>query len=493
MASHRIQLLLLVLALCLVSSMGCRMARQVRDPEYAEVLHSVQRANSLTNPTAQAVPAVAPELTGPQPVERLIPIALAQNPEVQAARKRVDAAAHQVPVAASLPDPMVNATAFPAPIQTAAGQQEASLGMNQKLPFYKKLDTAAGAAEAHANFERAQLATIELATIAQVRKAYFELYYLQHAIAINQQEQEELAKIRDAANARYKTTLTSQQDVLRAELELSNAENEAIRLRQLLTSGQARLARVLHVSPDTPLRALDELSPEEAPRDLSWLEERAVAARPELHAQLAALARDRRKAQLARLDYVPDLTVGAQWIDISTAGISPVQNGRDAVLLTAGVNLPLYRKRIDSSVKSAEAQAVATAREYDALRDSTLEQVADLFAQAQSQQDMLLLFRDDILPKARQTYEVSSSAYSVGQVDFLQLIDNFRELLRYELGYRRLQASLRQTLAELERVIGGNLPATNQSTPEIPEPVGVGDTGPEENDSSGESSRLPEP
>jgi outer membrane protein TolC len=68
---------------------------------------------------------------------------------------------------------------------------------------------------------------------------------------------------------------------------------------------------------------------------------------------------------------------------------------------------------------------------------------------------MLTLFQEDILPKARQTLEVSSRAYNVGEVDFLQLIDNWQELLRYEVMYRRLEASLRQTLAELERVVGG--------------------------------------
>ena len=110
-------------------------------------------------------------------------------------------------------------------------------------------------------------------------------------------------------------------------------------------------------------------------------------------------------------------------------------------------------------MRSAEAKAVTAARQYDSLRDGTLEEVTDLFARAKSQQDMLTLFQDDILPKARQTLNVSIPAYNVGEVDFLQLLDNWRELLRYEVMSRRLQASLRQTLAELEQAVGGfNLP-----------------------------------
>jgi outer membrane protein, heavy metal efflux system len=492
MADRR-TIFLMIIALTVAT--GCRSARQIRDPEYAEMVHAVQQADCSPAPAAAAVPPIGTGLSGPQPVEQLIPIALAQNPQVQAARKRLEAAAHQVPVAASLPDPMLGVTGFPAPVQTAAGQQEFALAFNQKLPFYKKLQTASCAAESQANVARAQLAAVELATIEQVQMAYYELYYLQQANDITKIEQQELTRIRDAANGRYKATLTSQQDVLRAELELSNTENELIRLRQQLDSARAMLARVLHVSPQTELQAVDEVLPEEAPRDLAWLEEQAVAARPELHVQLAALARDRQKAQLARLESVPDLTLGATWIDVSTAGISPVRNGNDAVLLTAGINLPLYRNRIDSSVKSMEAQAVATAREYDALRDGTVEQVADLFARAQSQQDMLVLLREDILPKARQTYEVSNSAYSVGEVDFLQLIDNFRQLLRYELSYARLEASLRQTLAELERVVGGPLSAGVDAAPapELPSPADDAAPSPEELVPANGAIRLPQP
>jgi outer membrane protein TolC len=297
---------------------------------------------------------------------------------------------------------------------------------------------------------------VELATIENVKKAYYELYFIQQATSVTEAERDLLVQIRDAANARYRAALTSQQDVLRAELEISQIENDLIRLRQQLDSAQAKLARQLHVAPQTKVRALDHLSGEALPQDREWLERQAVAARPELHAQLAALQRDRQGAQLARLDYVPDLTLGMNWIDVADTGISPVTNGRDAFLVTAGVNLPIYRKRLDSNVRSAEAKAVATAREYDALRDATLEQVLDLFAQVRSQQELLALFEQDILPKARQTLEVSSRAYDSGEVDFQTLLDNFRQVLRYEISYRRIEASLHQTLAELERVVGGH-------------------------------------
>lgn len=447
------------ITLCLVGTTllltGCKTSQPVIDPEYAHVLDSQHQAWNSPEPVAAATNQVLSYLAGPHPVEDYVQFALGQNPDIQAARKRMEAFAHQVPVAASLQDPMAGMTFFPAQVETAAGQQQFALSASQKVPWFGKLNARAAVAESQTNVARAQLAAVELATIEKVKRAYYELYFIQQAIAVTEADQKLLGEIRDVANSRYKTGKASQQDVLRADLEISNIENELIRLRQRLESGQARLARVLHVAPQTRVRALDRLSPEQAPQDMDWLQRQAVGARPELHAQLAALERDQNGVELARLDYKPDVTLGATWIDVASAGLSPVANGADSFMLTAGINLPIYRKRLDSSVRSAEARAVSTAREYDSLKDATLEEVMDLFAKAQSQQDLLKLFREDILPKARHTLEVSSSAYNVGEVDFLTLIDNWRQLLRYEVTYHRIEASLRQVLAELERVVGG--------------------------------------
>lgn len=453
MASRPLFLLLVAITASFVG--GCRTSRQIRDPEYAQVSRAVQAAWCAPRTAVVSTAPVFSDLAGPHAVEHYIQVALSQNPEIQAARKKMEALAHQVPVAASLSDPTLKVTAQPEQVQTAAGQQELIVSANQKFHWLGKLDTRASVAEAQTNVARAELAAVELATIAQVKRAYYELYFIQEATSVTEAERQLLVEIREVANTRYKAGQTSQQDVLRADLEVSNVENELIRLRQRLESGQARLARLLHIAPQTPVAALTDLAAEQAPRDLELLQQQAVTARPELHAQLAAVRRDRNSVNLARLDYKPDVTLGLSWIDVADAGISPVTNGRDSFLLSAGVNLPIYRKRLDSSVRSAEAKVVSTARQYDVLRDGTLEEVTDLFAQARSQEDLLLLFREDILPKARQTLEVSNQAYNVGEVDFLQLIDNWRQLLRYEINYRRLEASLRQTMAELERVVGG--------------------------------------
>ncbi len=215
---------------------------------------------------------------------------------------------------------------------------------------------------------------------------------------------------------------------------------------------------------------------EQVPQDLDRLYEQAIAARPELQVQLAAVRRDRQNVELARLNYYPDLTASILWNEIADGGISPVANGQDSVGVGVSVNVPLYRKRLDAGIRATEAQATATARQYDSVRDRTTAEVKDLFVQANSQYQLIRLFHDDIVPKADQTLRVSMSAYEVGTTDFLQLIDNWRELLRFQVMYQRLESQLQQTLASLDRVVGGQLqleavqPNTNTLRPQPPQP-----------------------
>ncbi|MCA9152440.1 MAG: TolC family protein [Planctomycetales bacterium] len=440
--------------LLILTCVSCRHTapRHAPNVTYVPSVHTASPCEYLTSVTLSDD--ISPTIQGPQPVEAYIQVAIQQNPELQAARLRVQAAFSQIPVEASLQDPNLTVTTQPAHVQTAAGQQELMIGATQKVPWFGKLDVRAEVARAQVDIARAQLAAAELDVITEVKRAYYELYFLQQAITVTTTEQELLADIRDVANTRYRIGGASQQDVLRAEVEVSTLQNDLISLRQQQQSSRARLARLLHLPPDTELAVLDQLPTDPLPNDLEQLRLQAVHVRPELRVKLAELSKNRREVTLACLEKKPDLTFGVTWIDVGTAGISPIANGRDAVLLSLGSNLPLNHDRIDSAVRSANAKAHSSAQEYDALRDRTVEQVTDLFAKVQSQHEMLTLFQTDIIPKAKQALDVSNQAYNVGQVDFLQLIDNWRQLLRYEVASRRLEADLWQALSELESIVG---------------------------------------
>ena len=441
------------------ATVGCRAPRTIRDPEFAALAATPSVACASAESVTSAVMPVAAELSGPRPVDEYVAFALSQNPEIQVKRKQVEAAAMRVPQAASLEDPMLDVTGYPfypfVP-QQVGGRVTYEIMASQQVPWFGKLRTKACAAEAEVDAARAELVVAELEVLEQVKRAYYELYLVQTSIEITEQSRKLAVDFSKIAETKYRTGTVGQQDLLRAQLEVSNIDTELVRMRQELQSAQARLARLLHVSPETPVQALPELPAEQIPNDLERLYALAIEARPDLHAQLAAIRRDRLNVDLARLQYYPDVTLKANWGDMGTAqAMSPEADGIGMLGVGFGANIPIYRKRLDAGVREAEAKTVASAWEYDALRDKTQEEVKDLFAQLTSQEQLLTLFRTEIIPKAELTLKVSTSAYQTGKIDILMLIDNWKQLLQYRIGQQRLEAQVRQTLASLERAVGG--------------------------------------
>ena len=438
-----------------VTFSGCRASKATYDAEYL----GVPRVALLPQPiaTPESLPIPDEGLAGPHSEQEYIAIALSQNPRIQVQRKRVEAAAMRVPQAASLEDPMLEVTGwpiYPNVPQTASGRMTVDVMVTQQVPWHGKLETRALAAEAELDQARATLASTELEVREAVSLAYYQLYAVQRSIKILEQTRALSSQIRDVAGARLQAALVNQQDLLRAELDITDLDRELITMRQELAAAQAKLAQLLHVSPDTELRALDTLDDVRLPVALENLYQQAVAARPELHAQLAAVRRDQFNTDLARLAYFPDLTVGFGWGEMTTnRALAPTADGIDNLTFTVMANIPIYRQRLRAGVREAESEAVAMAREYDAMRDETLQQVKALFVEARAQQELLQLFQQDILPKAEQTLEVSLQAYQTGETDFLQLLDNRQQVLKYQLAYERLAAQLRSSIAKLERLL----------------------------------------
>lgn len=444
--------------LCVAWLSGCRAPHRARTGDFVSVNSSLVTSREGVVDRQAFVNPVVSEIAGPHPVDDYIRFALMQNPRIQAARMTVESRANRVPQAASLADPTLNVMGWPsiphAP-QYVNGRMTSDLSVAQMVPWYGTLQAQAAAAEHDTDVARAQLAAAELDVIQNVKKAYYELYFVERALQITITEQKSVSQFVELAETKFRAAKASEQDVLRAQLEVSSVNTELIRLRQQLASAKATLNRLLHVSPDTDVRAIPQLPAESLPDDLHQLYALAVQARPELHAALSAIQRDREKVELAHLKYFPDMTVSTGWSDMTTNGaMSPLADGRGNWNLGLMVNIPIYQKRLDAAVREAETMVIAGAREYDALRDEVLEAIKDQFAQAQSQQEMLKLFQDDIVPKADQTLEVSIRAYEVGEVDFQQLIDNWRQVLRFQLARERLEAQYRQSLSMLDRAVG---------------------------------------
>jgi len=412
-------------------------------------------------PDEPATLPVEKELEGTNSIDRYVELALARNQEILAAQRAVQATAETIPQAEALDDPMLIDTFQPIDdnsVQTAAGRGANVLTLSQKFPWFGKLRLRGAIAEQSAQIALTRLTQAQLKVTEQVRLACYECYFNQRAIQITEEDKSLLGDLLMFAEARYRTGQTSQQDVLRAQVELDRIEDRLILLRRQLRQSQADLAGLLHTSPESELRVDTEAPVPDVPDAIERLYEAAIECRPELQERLHAIVQSQQAIELAELQYSPDVTVGVGWQAIATDGaLSGIANGNDNVSFLVGVNLPIWADKLDASVREAEHRTMENARRYDAVKDDTFRTIKRLVVQVRALDEQTHLFRDSIIPKAEQTLRVSTADYRVAKVDFQQIIDNWSDLLAFHINLVRLESNLGQTLASLERVVGCKL------------------------------------
>ncbi|MGH7562926.1 MAG: TolC family protein [Gemmatimonadota bacterium] len=427
---------------------------------------------------AWARPGAAQE-SEPADLAALLDIARAENPEIRAAAEAVGAARARVRAAGLLPDPMLGVGLLNAlvsePLSSDDFMTMRMVQVGQRLPYPGKLGlereiAAWELAAAEAERERA-----ELEVVASVKRAYYEIFFLDRALEVVRDNRDLLTDFVSVTEARYGVGTGGQQDVLKAQVEESRLGDELVALAGRRAAAVAELNALLDRPSPTPVgepaipRRIERAAvPEPGTEvrftaaalgtvetggpipDLATLQKRAEAGNPMLRAHVARIGAQKAALRLAEKAALPDFDVSLGY----------GQRGGREDMLTAMVSIPipLRKGRKQDALAAAERSELANLEAmHDAMVNDVHAEVADLHASLLKARDQLALLREGILPQARASLESAVAGYPVASVDFLTLIDNQATLFRHELDHHRLLAEFAQDLAELERVVRGEV------------------------------------
>lgn len=449
---------------CAVSS---RQAPSVKvDPmvETASLVSTslLQAPLEIATPARSGPPEADLDTTQPM-IDDLIRRALAENRTVQAAYHNVQSLRHRIPQVVALDDPILSNTIFPipsvAPQYSMMGYNPYNVTLAQQFPWFGTLRLRGQVAERDVQVALAELAAAQLDTVAAVKRAYFSLYASLRTEEILRENRKILEDFRAIARERLAAGGT-QQDVIRAEILMSDLDRELASNQQNVAAARAALARQVHARPDTEFRTPSELSFASVPDEFERLYQLAIAARPELRGRLAAVGRDEKAVELARKRFYPNVTLGLTYMNMEkTNAESDMANGMPNVGLFVAMNLPVYRDKYRAGVCEAQERAIADAKLYEAQQDDTASEIQDLLVQARVQQNTLTLLRDGILPRTQDTLELARSDYAKSNVDFATAQSALREVLQIQVQVAQTEAELGRALASLERAVGAEINA----------------------------------
>lgn len=397
------------------------------------------------------------ELTPTDSAEVYVRLALERNPSIRAAEQRALRFGERIAQTTSLDDPMLEITPIGEMAETAAGRVGLMTSLSQRLPFPGKLEARGRVAEQEVAIAEQDLERVRLSVVADTRRSYWGLYYAVRSIEINRKNRDLLAQLSEVARAKQRAGVTTQEAALRASVEMNNLENELIALEQRRTTATAMLNTLIDRPVRAPIADPGPVTLTEFGGRLDALLAGAEANNPTIRGIRERLTQYRERRGLAGLGRYPDLTVSVSYNLVDDNGLSPVANGDNQWWLGFGVNLPIWQGKQDSAEREAMRGVLETAGELVGEQNMVAFRVQDAFLKVDTQQRQAALLRDVIVPEARQAVEASLSGYRAGEVDFLTLIDNWRNLLEFELMFQAGISELERGFAELQESVGYDL------------------------------------
>jgi outer membrane protein TolC len=390
-------------------------------------------------------------------LEDLIDEALRNNPGIQAAYNNWQAAREKIKQVSSLPDPMASYTYFGENVETKVGPQEAKYGLSQKIPFPGKLGLKAKAQSKRAEILREQYEATKREIIKSVKFIYYDIFWVDKAIQVTEEEKIILESLEKVAQRKYESDLTPQQDVIKAQVELSKLIDKLFLLKQNRKSLVAKMNNILNRPKGTELGRIGSLEPQEFKYQLDQLHKIAQESRQELLAANLDIERAEYEKALGRLNYFPDFTLGFDYIQVGGGKTTQPNDGQDAWMGRVAINVPIWFDKLAAQLREKKADLEASRKKYENVENSISFEVEDLYFKIITYRDIISLYKTALIPQTEQSFEAAKTSYETGKVDFLNWLDSERVLLQTRLAYYKAIVDYQKSIAFLERVVGKDL------------------------------------
>jgi cobalt-zinc-cadmium efflux system outer membrane protein len=382
-------------------------------------------------------------------------VVLANNPAIHQSLRKWGAAKARVTQEAAWDDLKVSgnsrAARFVDVAPNAFTDQMASV--EQVIPLTGKnlVRARIAAADAVAAFEQARREQLDV--LAKTRAAYFRLVNAHAQLELNRKNLVSLRQIAEVSRSRYEVGKSNAAEPLGAEVEASKLlESEQDILRNI-SAEQSQLNVLMNRDAFAPLGQPEETQIKSLHISMEQSRELAVANRPEIKIAQVKVDMERSRLDLSRRNWIPDpaIKVEAQRYNDSAQAASELDAGVSFTL--PWVNPGKY----SAAVREAKENLAAAQHEFERTNAESLGALRDALEKVHTARHHVDLFRDKLVPQARQAFEANQFAYETGKASFLDWVTAQRNLRDLEAMAQQDVADYHTALAELEAVIGADL------------------------------------
>lgn len=399
---------------------------------------------------------IASSLTLNQAVET----ALRNNAQIQAMRAKWEAMQERPAQVRTLPNPMLTVKgANGADNFKFPSTQEARIEIEQTFLWFGKLDLRGKMATKEAEAMQRDYEAMARETVMMVKETYFDLYGVQQSRTITRNDQGILEQMLKVTESQYATGKRQQQDVLKAQTEITMLKQKLLDYDQQEATLRAKLAQLMNT--DTVAGLAVTTPTEQLTTELPALLAAAGKARPEIKKAEAEIQRSRYERDLMKKESLPDYRLGVEYGHMD-AGYTDFSMSENIVMLTFSIDLPIWQKKNRAGVREAEKMIASSEAALQSTRRQVAFDVQDATFKLRTARQTLELYRKELLPQSETRFKASEAAYRSGGGNFLELLESERFRLNARVMTAMAEANLGMQAARLERAIGTDLPQTEE-------------------------------
>jgi outer membrane protein, heavy metal efflux system len=400
----------------------------------------VDESELESNPTVDAVQRYAAE----------------HNPAIRAALKAWEAATRRVIVERSYDNPMV--AYMPDTynmVETRAGSQTTGVGFSQTIPFPGKLTVRGRIAARVSDAAHENLRTVQQETQRLVWTSYAAYYLADRNLEVNRETTQLARQFETIAEAKYKVGAVPEQDVIQAQVEVSQLAVQRVDLRKTRNTALGNLDALLDRAPRARIGRPEELAAKPLGTVLAQLVDQSRAARPELKAEDYLVKARENSVTLARMGYLPDFSVAGQYMGIANNGAPGfIKDGHDIWTATLGFSIPIWLDRVKAQLDEANAHLAQEKSNRRNVEDTVADQVQDAYERLTAAARKEAIYRTTLMPQTAQRIAAARAGYQTGIVDFFTLIDSLKSYEDVRMRHYETIELYQVAAADLSRAVG---------------------------------------
>jgi len=383
----------------------------------------------------------------------LVEEASENNPIIKASKARWEASTMRPSQEGSLPNPIIGGriknVSFSDITLGEDPRSDIQAFVSQEIPFPGKLSSKEEIAQQESDSQRWLSDAISRKVIADLKEAYFDWFFINKSIEITNRNKVLLQKFTKIAEVKYEVGMGIQQDVLKAQVEISGFIERLELLAKRKEIVETKIKKILNRPLDSPLGEPEEITKSKLTTTLTEITYATSENAPLLKSSSEIVDSREESLKLAKKQYLPDFILGATYFN-RDGGNGDLD---DIWQVSLGLRVPLYYWRKEKFGVREAVLDISEAREnYESTKNNLLFDVKNNYITATTAQRLVELYQRGIIPQSTLSLESAISGYQVGDIDFLTLLNNLITLFNFELEYYQQLTEYQKALARIEEI-----------------------------------------